>query len=33
MFQNETDPKSVALSIWKWLPEEDQGVLEYITKL
>ena len=32
MLQNETNPKSVALSIWKWQPNEDQGVLENIIK-
>ena len=32
MLQNETNPKSVALSVWKWQPDEDQGVLENITK-
>ena len=28
MLPNETNPKSVALSVWKWQPDEDQGVLE-----
>ena len=32
MLQNETNPKSVALSVWKWQPDEDQGVLENIAK-
>ena len=32
MLQNETNPKSVALFVWKWQPDEDQGVLENITK-
>ena len=32
MLQNETNPKSVALSVWKGQPDEDQGVLENIAK-
>ena len=32
MLQNETNPKSVALFVWKWQPDEDEGVLENIAK-
>ena len=32
MLQNETNPKSVAQAVWKWRPDEDQGVLENIAK-
>ena len=32
MLQNETNPKSVALSVWKLHCDEDQGVLEKISK-
>ena len=30
--QNETNPTSVALFVWKWQPDEEQGVLENIAK-
>ena len=32
MLQIETNPKSVALSVWKWQRDEDQGFLENIAK-
>ena len=28
MFQNETNPKPVAQAVWKWRPDENQGVME-----
>jgi len=30
--QNETNPTSVAPLVWKWQPDEEQGVLENIAK-
>ena len=30
--QNETNPTSVALIVWKWQPDEEEGVLENIAK-
>ena len=30
--QNETNPTSVALFVWKWQPDEEEGVLENIAK-
>ena len=30
--QNETNPTSVALFVWKWRPDEEQRVLEIIAK-
>ena len=30
--QNESNPTSVALFVWKWQPDEEEGVLENIAK-
>ena len=30
--QNETYPTSVALFVWKWQPDEEEGVMENIAK-
>ena len=32
MLQDESNTKSAALSVWKWQPDTDQGVLESMTK-
>ena len=28
MLQNETNPSSVATFVWKWEPDEEEGVIE-----
>ena len=28
MLQNETNPSSVAVPMWKWQPDEEQGVMD-----
>ena len=33
MLQNETNPRSVAPSVWKWQPNEQEGVMENLPKM